>query len=202
MAIQTELRLAELQHRLLGSLELLHAIIAIRLRSVSDPESRRHLAWLTDVVAALVLLNRRLGKDDPLPFDDYLAEAVGFWRRACEGRGVGFVLDTRGAQVGEAHAAALALVLHELVSNAVEHAFKGRNGGEVRITLRGEGENLSLFVADDGAGFGDPAASKEGLNLARGIVEHLGGVLQIDSRRGAGATVTVALGQASTGKAH
>ncbi|MFM6831927.1 MAG: sensor histidine kinase, partial [Novosphingobium sp.] len=57
-------------------------------------------------------------------------------------------------------ASALALLINELVTNAVKHAFVGRDRGKVEICLKSEGGEAMLSVTDDGIGI--PAESKEG----------------------------------------
>ena len=59
MAAAAEDRIVELQRRLLGGYQLLQTLVGIRLRAVEDPESVRHLTWLSDVTAAMQLISRR-----------------------------------------------------------------------------------------------------------------------------------------------
>src|SRR5690606_16479010 len=75
MATEAEPRIVELQRRMLGGYELLQALVGIRLRSVTDPDSRRHLTWLSDVTAAVTLLNRRITAAGPIDFSAYLSDA-------------------------------------------------------------------------------------------------------------------------------
>ena len=60
-------------------------------------------------------------------------------------------------------ATALALVLTELVTNAVEHGFAGRDSGVVEIDVERTGEELHVVVADDGAGVPDDRGAGSGL---------------------------------------
>ncbi|MDN8867434.1 hypothetical protein Q0M16_13885, partial [Staphylococcus aureus] len=67
-----EERLSEVQGRLLGGYQLLQTLVGIRLRSVVDPESKRHLIWFSDVAAAMDLLSRRMTAEGPTDFAGYL----------------------------------------------------------------------------------------------------------------------------------
>ena len=60
-------------------------------------------------------------------------------------------------------ATALALVVNELVQNAVEHAFQGRPQGTIQITLGRNSAEYLVWVRDDGIGL--PAKMKHGLGL-------------------------------------
>ena len=60
MATAAEEGIVEFQRRLLGGYQLLQTLVGIRLRTVTDPESVRHLTWLSDLAAALELISRRM----------------------------------------------------------------------------------------------------------------------------------------------
>jgi two-component sensor histidine kinase len=70
-------------------------------------------------------------------------------------------------------ATALALATNELVQNALEHAFVGRDAGLVAVVLSGDEETLTVSVTDDGIGLdadsGD-ASSSLGLEIVRTLV--------------------------------
>lgn len=176
MSTDEGLRIAELRHRLGSNLQLLQTLVAARLRAVSDPESRRHLSWLADVIAALGLLNRRLDEDEPADFGGYLAEAVGFWKRICAGRRITFSLEVAEVQVPPAVTGTLALIVHELVGGAVGHAPEGRDA-HVRVAARRIGEMIELSV-HDGAGL-DQRGGSEATAMVRSLTDHLGGSFEI-----------------------
>ncbi|MGE5334455.1 MAG: sensor histidine kinase [Nitrososphaerota archaeon] len=71
-------------------------------------------------------------------------------------------------------ATTLAIVVNELIANAIEHGFEGRERGEIRMTAARESDRLVVRVADDGAGLPEGsahAAKGLGLQLVRGLVE-------------------------------
>ena len=188
------LLVSELKHRLANSFQLLQAVIHIRLRSAEDPESRRHLSWLLDVVTALGMLQQRVGFDGPTDFNAYLIEATSYWRRVCDGRPIGIALEVASATVSEDHASTLALIAHELISNAIEHAFPGGRPGTIDLafTERADGTR-ELVVRDNGVGMKSTAASesRQGLELVRGLAAHLGGHVIVDTGDGVVVRVVV-----------
>jgi two-component sensor histidine kinase/putative methionine-R-sulfoxide reductase with GAF domain len=71
-------------------------------------------------------------------------------------------------------ATTLAIVLNELIANAIEHGFEGRERGEIRMSALRENDRLVIRVADDGAGLPEGitgASDGLGLQLVRGLVE-------------------------------
>lgn len=187
-----DIRIADLRRRLLGGYQLLQALVGIRLRSVSDPESRRHLTWLSDVTAALGLMNRRISDEGPIDFTGYLEDTVAFWSRACEGRGVR--LEVRGAILAlpDTHVAPLAIISHELISNAVRHAFPGDRRGSIAIAFSRASTGVSLVVRDSGVG-AETLKPGDGLALVEGLVRHLGGSMSIETAPEAGVGVRIRL---------
>lgn len=187
-----DIRIADLRRRLLGGYQLLQALVGIRLRSVSDPESRRHLTWLSDVTAALGLMNRRISDEGPIDFTAYLEDTVAFWNRACEGRGVR--LEVRGAVVAlpDTHVVPLAIISHELISNAVRHAFPGDRRGSIAIAFSRASTGVSLVVRDSGVG-AETLKPGDGLALVEGLVQHLGGSMSIETAPESGVGVRIRL---------
>jgi two-component sensor histidine kinase len=80
------------------------------------------------------------------------------------------------------------LILNELISNALKHAFPGAAAGRIAITLRGEGERVSIGIADDGKGlphdFDEERDANLGLQLVRTLIGQLDG--HIERRPGTG----------------
>jgi two-component sensor histidine kinase len=192
MAAAAEDRIVELQRRLLGGYQLLQTMVGIRLRSVSDPESVRHLTWLSDVTAAMELISRRMTAEGPLDFAGYLEDVAAFWSRACEGRPVR--LDVRGQAtlLPDSHLLPMAIITHELISNACRHAFPGDRRGSIAVAFSRAVGGVSLVVRDSGIG-SDAIEPGEGLSLVKGLVEHLGGSISIETAPEAGVGVRIRL---------
>ncbi|MFN3931441.1 MAG: sensor histidine kinase [Brevundimonas sp.] len=184
--------IVELQRRLLGGYQLLQTLVGIRLRSVTDPDSVRHLTWLSDVTAAMELISRRMTAEGPLDFAAYLEDVAAFWTRACEGRPVR--LDVRGqsALLPDSHLLPLAIITHELIANACRHAFPEGRRGSIAVAFSRAVGGVSLVVRDSGVG-AETLAPGEGLALVQGLVEHLGGSLNIETAPGAGVGVRIRL---------
>ena len=192
MAAIAEDRLVEVQRRLLGGYQLLQTIVGIRLRSVVDPESVRHLAWLSDVTAALELISRRMTTGDALDFAGYLDDVAAFWSRACEERPVRIDVRGQAALLPDSHLLPLAIITHELISNACRHAFPGDRRGSIAVAFSRAVGGVSLVVRDSGIG-AEALTPGEGLSLVQGLVEHLGGSMSIETAPGAGVGVRIRL---------
>jgi len=81
------------------------------------------------------------------------------------------------------------LILNELISNALKHAFPAGRGGTVVATLGDHAEFLS--VSDDGIGLaGSPEKSTLGMQLVHLLAEQVGAQVRVESAHGTRVTVT------------
>ena len=192
MAAAAEDRIVELQKRMLGGYQLLQTLVGIRLRSVTDPESVRHLTWLSDVTAAMELISRRMTNDGPLDFAGYLDDVAAFWTRACEGRPVRIDVRGQATLLPDSHLLPMAIITHELISNALRHAFPGDRRGSIAVAFSRAVGGVSLVVRDSGVG-ADAIEPGEGLSLVQGLVDHLGGSMSIETAPDAGVGVRIRL---------
>ncbi|MCE6949745.1 ATP-binding protein [Cereibacter sphaeroides] len=80
----------------------------------------------------------------------------------------------------------LALILNELVTNAVKHGLRG-GAGAVRIVLDVKGDEFTLIVQDDGPGIATAETGRRssGLGLVRGLCRQLGAELRVENHNGA-----------------
>lgn len=110
-------------------------------------------------------------------------------------------LDLAPARLAVDQAIPCGLLVNELVSNAIKHAFPQGRSGRVRVDLQplAEGPGWCLRVADNGAGLPAGFALDQfttlGLRLASELARQLGGRLAILS--GPGAVFEVVFGQSS-----
>ncbi|MBI4734009.1 MAG: ATP-binding protein, partial [Rubrobacteridae bacterium] len=107
-----------------------------------------------------------------------------------------------GGQIPSPVATALALVLTELVQNAIEHAFVGRRDGKIVTSLERRGKTLTVTVSDDGNGLPDEfnvmLDSNLGLQIVHTLVsDELGGTWEMQSNGGTRVVVRVPITAAS-----
>ena len=91
------------------------------------------------------------------------------------------------------YATPLALVLTELVTNAVEHGLADREDGEVQIVAKRTDDNLSVKVRDNGVGLAEgKVGSGLGTQIVRTLIQgELGGTIDWHTLVGSGTEVTI-----------
>ena len=75
--------------------------------------------------------------------------------------------------LGVDQAIPVGLILNELSSNALKHAFPGTRTGSIRVEAKTREGNVHLAVIDDGVGIPEDLATRKGKSLGLQIVEIL-----------------------------
>lgn len=184
-------RLVEADHRIKNNLQGLAGFLLEHERGRPDPSRADALRAAVGRIKAIAALHDALAC-----VGEEAVDLSGLARRICSdvaalypaGRRVQVIVAADSVRASPAVSRAFALVLHELVSNAVQHAYPGARCGDVRVCLRRSPARLALEVADDGVGLpqpGGPARRGLGLSVAAAIAENeLGGKLELTGEKG------------------
>ncbi|HEY5996977.1 MAG TPA: histidine kinase dimerization/phosphoacceptor domain -containing protein, partial [Candidatus Deferrimicrobiaceae bacterium] len=195
---EKELLLREIHHRVKNNLQVVASLLSLQEGALTDPAAVEALAESRNRIATIGLVHERLYNSADLSRID-LAEYVRMLFLALvQSYGVdsGRVrLDT----VIEADAMDIslaipwALILNELLVNALKHAWPGGGPGRIEVGMRQAGDRWVLRVSDDGCGFPDGfdirQASSLGLRIVRLLAEQAGGSASAENRGGAAITV-------------
>lgn len=172
--------LAELQHRVRNTVQMIASMLTFQSRRAGSGEAARLLGRSARRVRMMGLAQERLlARADPTSRVDlarYLSELAAELVRTGEAD-VRLETATEALPVLAATAAPLGFIVTELIANALQHAFKGRRKGTVRLELRGEEHVGVVVVGDDGPGLGapslqqaiDPDSARIGLTLVSSL---------------------------------
>jgi two-component sensor histidine kinase len=172
--ITKDATIREIHHRVKNNLQTVAALLRLQARRMTTPEAREALEEAMRRVATIALVHETLSQtlDESVPFDALVGRSL---RLTADVASAGAHVRTRttGAfgMVPAEDATALALVLTELVTNAVEHGLAGREVGTVEIAATRDGQSLRVVVADDGVGL--PPGKGAGSGLGTQIVSTL-----------------------------
>ncbi|MDQ7248005.1 PAS domain S-box protein [Dongia sedimenti] len=179
---QQRILLNELNHRVKNNMQMLQSLLANAARNTQNPEAREVLGEASDRLAAMSAAQRVLyGTTDATRFDgEEFLDAV------CKTAQHAFPDDVRiesRSNVGQLPndaAMPLALILNELMTNAVKHGLKGQ-AGTIQIALEREGDAFVLCVADGGPGFDLDTVKRRssGLQLVQGLARQLRGRFEV-----------------------
>lgn len=172
--------LREVDHRVKNNLQLISSLMLLQSRRMEDEVAREALKTMLERVGAVATVHRRLFQGE----DSHTFEVAGFIRdmagdlALAAGRDdVRITLDLCPLTIPASMAAPFALVLNELLTNALRHAFPGE-GGVIAVTLAKTDSAGLLTVADDGCGMGE-AQQAFGLTIVNLLCRQLRSELEI-----------------------
>ena len=177
-ALQRQTVLAhEIDHRVKNNLQMIASLVVMQTRTISDPETQDSLKAMLARVEALSTAHRRLYQTkDATSFDlaDFIRDLVGDLVSAFGDGKLDLHLDLQHHDMPADKAAPLALIVNELVTNALKHAFNGREGGTLGIRVKKPNGRLRIEVSDDGHGMnGATDESSLGLRLVNSLARQL-----------------------------
>jgi two-component sensor histidine kinase len=186
---QQTVLLDELNHRVKNNMQMLHALLTMSQRSARSPEARAVLAEAGRRVAAMAAAQKVLyDAESASSFRaaEFLEAVCGAARQAF-GKDVRIAIEPGSDQLANDVAIPLALILNELLTNAVKHGLKGRSERSIGVELRRDGETLTLAVEDGGPGFDLAEARRHssGLTLVEGLARQLRGSFAVERAPGA-----------------
>lgn len=203
---QREVLLREVHHRVKNNLQVIASLVNLQLRRLVDSEAREALHETQRRIQSIALIHETLhqSRDDAnVPFGEYaasLANAV-FASLVTVPSSVRLELALCGLSLPVDRAIPCGLILNELITNALKHAFPDGRGGWVRVGLSREGREVTLSVADNGVGVErrepGPIATL-GSQLITGLVRQIEGTLAVSRGQGTTATVTFHLAERSS----
>ena len=191
---QRELLLREMSHRVKNNLATLGSLLELQAGDAGEPavtdalaDARRRVETMQTVYE---LLHRQSGETS-VDAGAYVADVARYVLDSMSPDGrVSAVVDVVEVPVSVDTLLPLGMIVNELVTNSVKHAFPDGREGTIRLALAdGDGQSATVTVSDDGAGFAieDGRAQGLGLTLVEGLAEQIRARSAIES--GPGGTV-------------
>src|SRR5699024_9896952 len=195
--ITKDATIREIHHRVKNNLQTVAALLRLQARRMHVPEARAALEEAMRRVDTIALVHQALSQtlEEEVECDDLVARSPRLAADiASADTSVRTISEGTFGLVHAEDATPLALVLTELVTNAVEHGFPDRATGTVRITTTRDGHDLTVHIVDDGIGLAPDAGPGAGLGtqIVRTLVENeLHGSIDWGTSADGGTDVTV-----------
>lgn len=186
------LALREMHHRVKNNLQLVASILSMQSRKCSDSSTRRILQENVARVLSIATIHDILtyhSNDSQFVSSHTLFDKLRMNLQSLVTPGKTIVITVDGDDVllDADTATPVSLVITELLTNALEHAFEGREGGRVAVSLRAGALCHTVTVTDDGIGFDPLTQPSESLGLSivsATVRDKLKGKLRIQSDSG------------------
>ena len=184
----------EVHHRVKNNLQTISALLRLQGRRLSSPEAKQAIEDSVRRIRSMALVHETLARDvrESAPFDEIIRPLVRIVEEGLQPaeRPVRFTVTGAIGDLPAEIATPLAVVLVELLQNAVEHGYPQGQGGSVEVRLEHRPGELRVVVRDDGVGFPPlfslSSTSSLGLTIVRTLItSELGGVIAAHNDHGA-----------------
>lgn len=188
----------EIHHRVKNNLQTVAALLRLQARRLNNPEGQEALNEAVRRVGSIAIVHEILAQmpEEMVEFDDIADRVIAMTAEVALAQ-VGIKRVGSFGVLPAAVATPIAMVLTELLQNAVEHGF-AHCSGNVQVVVARDADRLEFTVADDGKGlpegFDLEATGSLGLQIVRTlVVGELSGRLSVAGRQGGGTEVSLSI---------
>lgn len=190
--------LRELQHRVKNNLQMITALIRMEARNVADNETGERFDRLAGRINSLAILYDLLSGEnasDGVDLGVYVSKIASSVMEAHAVEGVRLELKVDAWPCSINVAMPTGLVVNELMTNSLKHAFIGREKGTISISSLVDADGCKVTFSDDGVGLPEgtnwPHAGKLGAVIAQSLKQNAKAKLEVHSAPGAGLRVMI-----------
>jgi two-component sensor histidine kinase len=190
--------LRELQHRVKNNLQMITALIRLETRNMPDDAKGDAFERLAGRVESLALLYHSLadhGDSETIDLGIYLSQIAAAVMCAHAVEGIRLDLKVDAWPVSVNVAMPTGLVVNELLTNSLKHAFDGREGGTITLHSLVDKEGCRVVIADDGIGLAEgvmwPSPGRLSALIVQSLRHNAGASVDVVSSPGRGMRVTI-----------
>ena len=181
----------EMHHRVKNNLQQIASLLRLQLRQSHYKNIEEALNDSLSRILAIAAVHELLSRDD---LDHVsvksIAETLGHHMQQSllmPAKSIAFSVGGDEVFLNTNQATQVALILNEMIANAVEHGFEKRKEGEIHINVEQRGDEVGLWVSNNGEPLPpdfDPGGGQLGLQIVRSLAGALGGKFMISDRLG------------------
>lgn len=180
----------EVHHRVKNNLQNIAAILRIQARRCESEEAKQHLSDAVNRVLSMSVIHEFLSQDEhrPISIRDVCQRIGNQVAQVSSNPEQEISIHVTGPNIRlpASQATPAAMVINELLLNAVEHGLRDRRNGKIDIALQDLGDAVELVVRDNGNGlptdFGQKPSRSLGLQIVQTLVtDDLKGMVKIES---------------------
>lgn len=189
--IEKNILLGEIHHRVKNNLQIIHSLLDLQSTRVEDEKTLDILRDSQNRIRSMAIIHQTLYQANDFVNVNFatvletlvpiIAETYSLNRDSTT-----FSLNVSQVFIPINLAIPCGLIVNELISNALKHAFVGKESGTISVALSQQDQNIILSVSDDGVGVADELDvanhSTLGLQLVYLLVEQLHAKLNIHRR--------------------
>lgn len=190
---EKEVLLREIHHRVKNNMQIISSLLNLQSRHLTDEKTVNVLNESRNRVRSMAMVHEELYRSRDLSkidFADYIQRLLSglFSSYGVDKNIIRPVVNVENVLLSIDIAVPCGLIINELVSNSLKHAFMQGQKGKISIEFNHDGESYVLKIADNGIGFPENVDFKNtktlGLQLINTLVKQLSGSIDIYKDRG------------------
>lgn len=183
--------LREIHHRVKNNMQIISSLLSLQASTIKNPEMKNMFNESQNRVRSMSMIHEQLYQRDNLSKIDFNIYVNGlikslFQIYTTRIKQVSWKVDIVDVKLGLETAIPCGLIINELVSNSLKHAFKEDKKGEIIVKMKKHDDDITLIVSDNGAGLPDNFKINEqstlGLKLVNTLINQLDGNLDIHAK--------------------
>ena len=198
---EKEVLLREVYHRVKNNMQIITSLLNLQSRYARDGEDREMFRESHNRIKSMSLVHEKLYQSKDLTtidFKEYIKDiAKGLFQSYGANKGkIALVMDINNIALDINNAIPCGLIINELLTNSLKHAFPEGKEGEIKIAVHSMNENtIDLVVGDNGIGISEDVDFRTtkslGLQLVTMLAENqLHGEIILDRSKGTEFTIT------------
>jgi len=188
---QKQVLLSELQHRVKNNLQHVISILEIQKESADFNTIDELIRGSQNRLHSMALLHKKLNVTENVSLVDlnkYIVELSELIKDSYDNheKQINLSVKCEIETISLEKAMPLGLIIVELVSNSMKHAFNQQSSGMIDIEITNTNATYKLCYADNGKGFDFNKPSSKGLGqeIIKGLIDQLGGDIETNSNKG------------------
>lgn len=153
-AQRKEVLLREIHHRVKNNMQIVSSLLSLQSRYMENESYKQMFKESQNRIKSMALIHEKLYKSKTLEtvnFREYITDLVQGLVQSYKGHNITVTIEVDDILLDVNTAVPCGLIINELVSNALKHAFPGREG-EIKVGLHASNGTIELVVADNGVG--------------------------------------------------
>ncbi len=190
---EKDILLQEIHHRVKNNMQIISSLLNLQIKHNKDEEIIDVLKESQNRVKSMAMVHEKLYHAHDftrINLTEYTASLVNglFYSYSIDPDEISSIINVDNIRLNIETAVPFGLIINELVSNSLKHAFPNGENGEVYISLKSIEDKYELIIRDNGVGFPSNIDFKRtdslGLQLVNNLVDQIDGEIELNKRRG------------------
>jgi two-component sensor histidine kinase len=199
---EKEVMLKEIHHRVKNNLQIISGLLELQAFQIRDDSVRYALLDSQSRVKSMALVHEKIYQSEDLSsinYKEYIDQLAEYLFATHEQPNVTYSIDSDNVNMPIDSAIPTGIIINELITNSLKHAFPDGRNGSVGIKLKNHSNGVTLVVEDNGIGMKKEVdlstSTSLGLELVNALSQQLNATVQVDTQNGTRFTFQIPLEQ-------